>query len=197
MCSETPISNKTYYGQVALLNLLAEELTFGDYTGMEEKIKKAIVWHEEFVHCQKELTQPILDFMEDADFIDILGDDSQGGAALQTGLVWREMLDQDVAYYSLSDYSHGWFDIARKHYLMIILTDRITEMDRRVIAHCHKHDGKVLILSKEDEKMISENMMYYPLPAVENSLLPLYSIVPMYFVAGIIPEKEGGHECTF
>lgn len=181
---ETPISNKTYYAQVAQLNLLAAWLTGGDLDKMLAEIRKAISWHDEYVAAQTQITGDLIDTLKGVTLCDVLGDDAQLGAALQAGLVMREMGGIPVCAHSLSDYNHGWFEIANPDYAMIIMADRLSENDEKMIAHCQKNGGRVLLFTPQRCSMKGLEM-----PEAPKSLLPLYTIVPAYFIAGLYRER--------
>ena len=190
MGRETRISNKTYYAQVALLNLLAAAVTEGDLDAVEREIRRAVDWHEEYRSAQEKRTGPLLDIFRRSALIEALGDGPQGGAAQQAGLVLREMPLLQVACYSASDYSHGWFDIARPGYTAVFFCDRITALDERMMRHCLEAGARVVLLAAEKAPLQHENLLEVPLPDQKGGLLPLYSIVPMYFAAGLLPERR-------
>lgn len=186
MGKETPISNKTYYAQVAFFNLLAQSLEEKEMDPMCAAIRHAIAFHQDYVEHQEEYTGPLMEFLKDCRMIDILGDDAQGGAAFQAGLVLREMVRLPIAPMSLSDYSHGWFDIAGEGYAMILFTDEVRAFDERMIRHCLDKGGKVLLISPVCQLPDHKNLLTYRIPGADNSLLPLYSVVPAYFMAGMM-----------
>lgn len=183
---ETHISNKTYYAQVAQLNILATAILGGDAAETAAQVEKAIAWHADYVANQKANIQPIVDFMKDTDMVDLLGDDAQFGAAMQAGLVIREMTLRNICTHSLSDYNHGWFEIARPGYMMVIFADTISPNDYKMIDFCLEHGGKVMILSPEKVNRESERLLHIQLPEAEKGILPLYSILPCYFIAGTL-----------
>ena len=183
---ETHISNKTYYAQVAQLNILATAILGGDPAETAAQAEKAVVWHADYVAHQQEYIQPIVDFMRDTDMVDLLGDDAQLGAAMQAGLVIREMTLRNICTHSLSDYNHGWFEIARPGYMMVIFADTLSPNDYKMIDFCLSHGGKAMILSPEKVERESENLLHIQLSEAEKGLLPLYSILPCYFIAGTL-----------
>lgn len=181
---ETPISNKTYYAQVAQLNILSALLVGENVDEVVAEIHKAIVWHGEYITKQKQLTQQLIEELKGVALCDVLGDDAQLGAALQSGLVMREMGKIPACAHSLSDYNHGWFEIASEGYAMIIMADRLSENDQKMIDHCKKNGGRVVLLVP-GHSLWSE----FEIPNVAASLLPLYTIVPAYFIAGMYREN--------
>ena len=183
---ETHISNKTYYAQVAQLNILATAILGGDPAETAAQVEKAIAWHGDYVAHQQEYIQPIVDFMKGTDMVDLLGDDAQLGAALQAGLVIREMTLRNICTHSLSDYNHGWFEIARPGYMMVIFADILSPNDYKMIDFCLNHGGKAMILSPEKVERESENLLHIRLPEAEKGVLPLYTILPCYFIAGTL-----------
>lgn len=183
---ETHISNKTYYAQVAQLNILATAVLGGNPAETAAQVEKAIAWHDNYVVHQQEYIQPIVDFMKDTDMVDLLGDDAQLGAAMQAGLVIREMTLRNICTHSLSDYNHGWFEIARPGYMMVIFADTLSPNDYKMIDFCLNHGGKAMILSPERVMRENENLLHVQLPEAEKGILPLYSILPCYFIAGTL-----------
>lgn len=179
---ETPISNITFYAQLAQLNFLAAALTGENLESITNKICAAIDWHEEFTKKQWENTQSLMQLFSEADLVDLLGDASQYGVAMQAGLILRELTLGNVCAHSLSDYNHGWFEIARKNYLMVIFADRISVNDRKMIDFCTQNGGKALIVSPEEIE--GEGISHLKIPQVSNCLMPMYSIVPFYYLGG-------------
>lgn len=188
---ETHISNKTYYAQVAQLNLFAAAILGRDTVPVLSGILRAIDYHADFVAHQKENIEKITAFIGDADLVDLLGDDAQLGAALQAGLVLREMSLRNFCAHSLSDYNHGWFEVARPGYVMMILADALSENDRKMIDFCLSHGGKVALLSPEKPPFEDSRILHIALEDADRALLPLYSIVPCYFAAGALAADRG------
>lgn len=183
---ETPVSNKTYYAQVAQLNLLAAAILGQELRTVAKKICDAIAWHGDYVSGQLENTGCLIQFMEDVNLTDLLGDDALLGTAMQAGLVLREMTLRNFCAHSLSDYSHGWFEIARPGYMMMLFADVIRENDNRMINFCLQHGGKVMVFSPQGLERKHERMLEVKLPRVDCELFPLYGIVPCYFMAGML-----------
>lgn len=177
---ETPISNKTYYAQVAQLNILTTLLAGGDVDATISEIRRAIAWHGEYIAKQEPFTRMLVERLRGVTLCDVLGDDAQLGAALQSGLVMREMGRIPVCAHSLSDYNHGWFEIAAEGYAMVIMADHLSENDQKMIEHCEKSGGRVLVLAPEHSPWNE-----FEIPNAPASLLPLYTIVPAYFIAGM------------
>lgn len=186
MGKETPISNKTYYAQVAFFNLMAQSLEGKDLESMYGQLRQAIAVYQDYVEHQEEYTRPLMEFLKGCRVIDLLGDDAQGGAAFQAGLVLRELPRLPASSMSLSDYSHGWFDIAGENYAVVLFADKLRAVDERMIRHCLQCGGKVLLISPDNRLPGHKNLLEYRIPNAANSLLPLYSIVPVYFMAGMM-----------
>lgn len=194
---ETPISNKTYYAQVALLNLLAGAVIGEDVSEIRKEIIQAVSWHGDYCSLQEERTKPLLEFIKGSRQLELLGDGPQGGAAMQAGLVWREMPRLDAMYFSSSDFSHGWFDIAKPGYTAVFLCSSISSLDKKMIHQCLEQGAKAVLMSSEEISFTHDRLMKLQLPKVREELLPLYSIVPLYFAAGILAETEGnGYEVS-
>lgn len=183
---ETPVSNKTYYAQVAQLNLLAAAILCEKLETVAKKICDAIAWHSDYVASQLENTNRLIQFMEGTSFSDLLGDDVLLGTVMQAGLVLRETTLQNFCAHSLSDYNHGWFEIARPGYMMMLFADVIRENDNKMIDFCLQHGGKVMVFSPQSLKHKHERILEVKLPQVDCELLPLYGIVPCYFIAGML-----------
>lgn len=183
---ETHISNKTYYAQVAQLNLIAGAILSESITGIAESIRRAVRWHGDYVAQYPEKMLSIIDFFNGVDFIDLLGDDAQLGVAMQGGLVLREMTLRNFCAHSLSDYNHGWFEIARPGYLMVIFADRLSGNDYKMIDFCLEHGGKAMVLSSCEVGREHERLLKIKIPDEDCELLPMYSIVPCYFAAGML-----------
>ena len=137
-----------------------------------------------------ENTLPLMEFLAGTELLDLLGDGAQGGAAQQAGLVLREMTSFRVSYLSASDYSHGWFDAARPGYTAAYFCNAVTAPDRKMMEHCLAKGGKVVLVCPEKSGLRHERLYEIILPAEDEGLLPLYSIVPWYFLAGISKEQE-------
>ncbi|MCI9594938.1 MAG: SIS domain-containing protein [Lachnospiraceae bacterium] len=187
---ETPISNKTYYAQVAQLQVLACAILGEFFRDVTKEIHKAVDWHQIYVENQQERTLPIIEFLAGTRLLDLLGDGAQGGAAQQAGLVLREMTKFNVSSLSASDFSHGWFDTAGCGHTAVYFCDEITALDQKMIEHCLSQGSKVLLLCAGEYLMRHKHLMKISLPQGKGGLLPLYSVVPFYFLAGIGKEKE-------
>lgn len=185
---ETPISNKTYYAQVAQLQVLACAVLGEGFGEVTKEIHKAADWHQTYVENQQEKTLPVIEFLAGTRLLDLLGDGAQGGAAQQAGLVLREMTEFNVSSLSASDFSHGWFDTAGRGHTAVYFSDEITSLDQKMIEHCLSQGSKVLLLCAGEYLMQHKHLMKISLPQGKGGLLPLYSIVPFYFLAGIIKE---------
>lgn len=187
---ETAVSNKTYYAQVAQLQILASAVLGEDVRIIEEEIRQAVAWHQTYVEEQQERTLPLMEFLSGTELLDLLGDGAQGGAAQQAGLVLREMTSFKVSALSASDFSHGWFDAAAPGHTAVYFCDKVTALDQKMIEHCLEKGSKVVLLSSEENVLEHKRLMKLSLPRGKGGLLPLYSIVPFYFLAGIGRERE-------
>lgn len=190
MGKETPISNKSYYGQVAMLNIFAAALVGEDLDITMQEIEKIIQWADDYVNNQDEFTNKLIEFIGNPENIDILGDDAALGAALQTGLVWRECIMMSLSVYSSSDYSHGWYDTVNEDTLVIFLTNKLNILEKKVFDYSLNHGAKVLLFSPEKQLEPKKNLLHFKVPNIENSMLPMYFIVPCYFVAGLLMKSD-------
>lgn len=192
MGKETPISNKSYYGQVALLNLFAAALIEEDLSEAVQEIEKAIQWADDYVKNQNKLTTKLIEFIGSPKNVDLLGDDAAMGTALQAGLVWRECMMISLSVYSSSDYSHGWYDTVKEDTLVIFFTDDLNVLESKVFDYSLRHGAKVILLSPQEQIEPRENLLHIRVPKTENSMLPLYMIIPCYFVAGFLMNTNEG-----
>ncbi|MGQ9632131.1 MAG: SIS domain-containing protein [bacterium] len=190
---ERATSSKTYVATLEVLLFLADALAGGSIEDKYEEFDALIGYHSELLDRWGEIAEPMLKFLGDIPYINLIGRGPSLSSALQGALILKEAANVYAEGISGGGYRHGPMELARENYRAAVFAPRgeTSALNLRLAKEIADFGGLTLLITNEDVKASSRNLHIVKLKAVDEYLSPLLEILPMEMLACTIAEKKG------
>jgi glucosamine 6-phosphate synthetase-like amidotransferase/phosphosugar isomerase protein len=148
--SETQIASKSFLCTLAVLNLIAMELTGTPHRELFDPLRDIARWICTYLAAAVQWkTTPLLATVEGCTYVDILACGASFSTAYKSALVLREVPQIMATAIDCADYAHGWAKAIRSGYVGIVLAPEYREqsIEARAVKQILDRGGKVILVS--------------------------------------------------
>jgi glucosamine--fructose-6-phosphate aminotransferase (isomerizing) len=183
---EAHIANKSFVCSVAVLNLLADAICRPSSDGVRPELRALAGWCSELFE-DAALAGRLAALAANCTQVDILAYGPARAAALQTALVFREVLALSTAAIDTADYLHGWWKTAGPRTLTIVLSSGRAEggAEEEALRRAAGRGSATLLVSGEGALGADLVLAH---PRVADQVAPIAQFVGCSALAGALRE---------
>jgi glucosamine--fructose-6-phosphate aminotransferase (isomerizing) len=186
--SETQIASKSFLCTLAVLNLLAAELTGAPRPDLLRMLRDIARWSCRYLAAAAQNNEPGLAALEGCTQVDVLACGASFSTAYKSALVLREVPRLVAAAIDCADFAHGWGKVAQQGYVGIVLAPEYHEASiaARAVKQMLDRGGRAIIITS-DTVVPREGLTVLCHPAVPERLAPLVQVVICDALIGAMP----------
>jgi fructoselysine-6-P-deglycase FrlB-like protein len=183
--SETQIASKSFVCSVAVLNLLATELTGASMPDRLVSLQAVALWAETYLAKVAKGEGELPDSIAACTHMDIVASGASFSTAYKSALVAREVPRIFASAIDCADYAHGWAKAIGPGYLGIVLAPeyRPRTVEERAVCQILDHGGEVVLITGSSVPS-DGRMAVLQHPAVPESAAPLAQAVVLDAMIG-------------
>jgi len=195
---EEAVSTKTYTTTLAIMHLLAQQLTRSNIEKAKSEIIEISKYVEEFLSKTEDHIKRFHNFFGSIQNLAFIGR-GYSMASVNTGaLITKESSKVFAEGLSSGSFRHGPIELVRSGFNCVIFTgnDKASHLNISLAREIAEKGGKCLLvtpLDVEDEKNIS----VLRIPAVSSDVLPILEILPIQLLTIPLAQANGFTPATF
>jgi fructoselysine-6-P-deglycase FrlB-like protein len=176
--AETQIASKSFVCSVAVLNLLAAELTGASMPDRLASLEAVAMWAQAYLAKVATGEGELPSSIGACTHMDIVASGASFSTAYKSALVAREVPKVFASAIDCADYAHGWAKTIGPGYLGVVLAPeyRPRTIEERAVRQILDRDGEVVVITGSSVPS-DGRMAILQHPAVPDSVVPLAQAV--------------------
>lgn len=185
---EATVSCKTYLATLAVLHVLAAELTGGDRGRAHAEVAAAEPFVREYLDAMDAHVAELAPWVRDINSLFVTGRGASLATAGTGGLILKEATRVHAEGMSAAAFRHGPLEMVGAHVLVLVLAGdaRVVPLHRRLVDDVKRGGGRAVLVGPA-----AGAGAVFTLPALPAPLLPLVEILPVQMLTLAIAARDG------